>query len=120
MEFTNISNEEFAAGGSGRRGYALDALEYGKAHEGTPFSFVHSSPNAATRLRTLGLTVRASRVNKPEPGPDGKVQFDHLIVKAVYNSGSKEAQAAAIAAANPKPRKPKGEGKKGKAKKSGE
>lgn len=118
MEFQNITNDEFAQGSSGRRGYALEALAYGQANPGQPFAFAHTSPNAAARLRTLGLTVKSQRVNKPETNAEGKVVFDHVILKCVYTADSREAVAARATAANPKPKPPKKAKGEGKAKKS--
>jgi hypothetical protein len=109
MEFRNVAPGQEI---TGRKGYALEALAYGKSQPGVAFQFDHSSPNAAGRLRMLGLTTK-SRQNTHDETVDGQTVrvFDSVTLECVWTPDSKEAKAAAAAAANPKPKAPKGEKK---------
>lgn len=109
MEFRNVAPGEEI---TGRKGYALEALAYGKANPGVLFEFDHTSPNAAGRLRMLGLTTKSRQNTHEETDAEGNTVrvFDSVTLQCVYREDSKEARAAAAAAANPKPRKAKSEG----------
>ena len=86
---------------TGKTGYAMEALAFGKAHPGQVFRLEpNKSANAAGRLRAVGLTTKSS-VAKDEAG-----NFLHVNLECVYNADSKEAVKAAELAANPRPKKP--------------